>query len=156
MQYYYLYFVDKFHPDRLIPQLFIDYQDNIFQQNKFMSLATCFFDYPIFMMLDSGLFMVSNEVCGNEFHDINEETNIEKMHHKYGIKAENSKIQELRKNFQKTDVLTIMIASPICIIITSSTQMIFWLKNSRIRVVRLVLVSMVFVYACLFMLFLVF
>jgi cytidine deaminase len=56
---------------------------------------------------------MSTKIQGNEFLHINEGTNIEKMLLKYGIEAEKSKIQELRKNLQKTDILTIMIARPI-------------------------------------------
>jgi hypothetical protein len=110
----YLYCVDNCIPDRPIPQLFIDYQNNIFPEDKFIDLVAYFFDYQIFKMLDSGLFLMSNKVRGNEFLDIIEEANIEKMLLiRYGIKVENSKIQELRKILQKTDILTIMIANPI-------------------------------------------
>jgi hypothetical protein len=110
---YYLYCVDNCHPDRPIPQLFIDYENKTFPDEKFMDLVACFFDYPILKMVESGLFWVSSKVDSNEFLDINEGTNIEKMLLKYDIKAENSEIKELRKNFQKTDILTIMIVNPI-------------------------------------------
>jgi hypothetical protein len=51
-------------------------------------------------MLDFGLFWVSNIVQGNEFIDINEGTDIEKMLLKYGIKAENQRLRN-SKNFSK-------------------------------------------------------
>jgi hypothetical protein len=109
---YYLYCVDNCIPDRPIPQLFINFQNNICPRDKFKYLIAYFFDYPVSKMLDFGLFWMSNSVQRNEFLDINEGTVIEKQLLNYGIKAEKSKIQELRKNFQKTDILTIMIASP--------------------------------------------
>jgi hypothetical protein len=110
---YYLYCVDVCLPDRPIPPLFIDYHNNIFPRDQFANLVKYFIDYPTFKMLDSGLFWESNLAQGNEFLDINEGTDIEKLLLKYGIKAEKSKIQELRKLFKEIDILTIMIASPI-------------------------------------------
>jgi small-conductance mechanosensitive channel len=108
---YFLHCVDDCLPDQPIPKLFIDYQNNIFPQDQILNLVAYFFDYGP-KMFESGFFWVSNEIQRNEFLDINEETDIEKVLLKYSIKAEKSKIQELRKNFQKTDILTIMIASP--------------------------------------------
>jgi hypothetical protein len=98
---YYLYCVDNCIPERHIPQIFVDHQDNIFPRDKFKDFVTYFFDYLIFMMVESGLFWVSNEVHENELVNINEGTDIEKMLLNYGIKAKDSKIQELRKISKK-------------------------------------------------------
>jgi hypothetical protein len=109
---YFLHCVYDCLPDRPIPRLLIDYQNNIFPRDQLSNLVAYFFSYNGSRMKESGFFWMSNEIEGNEFLDINEGTDIEKVLLKYGIKAEKSNIQELRKNFQKTDILSIMITSP--------------------------------------------